>query len=119
EPVRRGAEHRPLLSDPQPLNLTYRFDDRDRTLADLHRRTFTTAFLVLHHGRVVHEYYPGAFAGPRTRMQLFSVSKSIPSILVGIALAEGAIGDVKDLLVDYRPDFVGTAYQETTLADLL
>ncbi len=119
EPVRRGPDHRPLPVDPQPLNLTYRFDDRDRTLAELHRRTFTTAFVVLHHGRIVHEYYPGAFAGPRTRMQLFSLSKSITSILIGIALAEGAIGDLKDLLVDYRPDFVGTAYQETTLADLL
>jgi len=119
EPVRRGETYLPLPVDPQPLDLTYRFDDRDLGLADLHRHTFTTAFLVLHHGRIVHEYYPGAFAGPRTRMQLFSISKSVTSILIGIAIAEGAIGDVKDLLVDYRPDFTGTAYQETTLADLL
>jgi CubicO group peptidase (beta-lactamase class C family) len=119
EAVRRGPAHRPLPADPQPLDLTYRFDDRDLTLNELHRRTFTTAFLVLHHGRIVHEYYPGAFAGPRTRMQLFSVSKSVTSMLIGIAVAEGAIGSVKDLLIDYRPDFVGTAYQETTLADLL
>lgn len=119
ETVHRGPGHRPLPVDPQPLDLTYRYDDRDLTLNDLHRRTFTTAFLVLHHGRIVHEYYPGAFAGPRTRMQLFSVSKSVTSMLIGIAVAEGAIGGVEDLLIDYRPDFVGTAYQETTLADLL
>jgi CubicO group peptidase (beta-lactamase class C family) len=119
EPVHRGGAHRPLPVEPCPLDLTYRFDGRDRSLADLHRRTHTTAFLVLHAGEIVHEYYPGAFAGPRSRMQLFSVSKSVTSMLVGIALAEGAIGSVKDRVTDYRPDFAGTEYEETTLEQLL
>jgi CubicO group peptidase (beta-lactamase class C family) len=119
ERVPRGGIHRPLPVDPCPLDLTYRFDGGDHTIADLHRRTHTTAFVVLHHGRIVHEAYPGAFAGPRTRMQLFSVSKSVTSILIGIALAEGAIGGVHDRVIDYRPDFAGTAYDETTVAELL
>src|SRR4029450_8941403 len=65
------------------------------------------------------ELYPGAFAHPRRRMQLFSLSKSVTSILVGIALAEGAIGSLKDPVTDYRPDFRGTAYDGSPLADLL
>ena len=119
ERVARGEAHRPLPVEPRHLDLTYRFEGADRTLADLHRRTFTTSFLVLHRGHIVHEYYPGAFAGPRSRMQLFSVSKSVTSILVGIALAEGAIGSVHDRVVDYRKDFLETAYAETTLDELL
>jgi CubicO group peptidase (beta-lactamase class C family) len=119
EAVTRGGTHRPLPVEPHPLDLTYRFDGADHSLADLHRRTFTTAFLVLHRGAIVHEYYPGAFAGPRSRMQLFSVSKSVTSILVGIALADGVIGSVKDRVTDYRADFAGTAFEETTLAELL
>ena len=119
ERVTRGGTHRPLPVNPQPLDLTYWFEDRDYSLSELHRRTFTTAFVVLHRGEIVHESYPGAFAGPRSRMQLFSVSKSVTSILIGIALADGAIGSVKDLVTDYRPDFLGTAYAETTLAELL
>jgi CubicO group peptidase (beta-lactamase class C family) len=119
ERVGRGDAHRPLPADPSPLDLTYSFEGREYTLADLHRRTFTTAFVVLRHGEVVHESYPGTFAGPRTRMQLFSVSKSVTSMLVGIALADGRIGSVKDRVTDYRPDFHGTAYAENTLADLL
>jgi CubicO group peptidase (beta-lactamase class C family) len=119
EPVTRGGIHRPLPADPRPLAVTYRFDGRDHTLADLHRRTFTTAFVVLHRGTVVHESYPGTFAGPRIRMQLFSVSKSVTSMLVGIALAEGAIGGVGDLVGDHLPAFRGTAYERTTLAELL
>ena len=119
ERVARGDVHRPLPHDPQPLNLTYLFEDRDHSLSEFHRRTFTTAFVVLHRGAIVHESYPGAFAGSRSRMQLFSVSKSVTSMLVGIALADGAIGSEKDRVTDYRPDFAGTAYEETTLADLL
>ncbi|MET0426749.1 MAG: serine hydrolase [Actinoplanes sp.] len=119
EKVTRGASARPLPYEQTSLDLTYRFGGLDRTLADLHRRTFTTAFLVLHRGAVVHEYYPGAFAGPRSRMQLFSISKSVTSILVGIALADGAIGGLKDRVTDYRPDFADSAYADTTLAELL
>jgi CubicO group peptidase (beta-lactamase class C family) len=120
-PIERvtGDVARPLPVNHQPLNLTYRFSDVDYSLTELHRRTFTTAFVVLHKGEIVHESYPGAFASPRTRMQLFSVSKSITSMLVGIALADGDIGSVKDRVTDYRPDFAGTAYEETTLAELL
>lgn len=119
ERVARGDHHRPLPVDHQPMNLTYRYADADRTLSDLHRRTFTTAFVVLHRGAIVHESYPGAFAGPRSRMQLFSVSKSVTSMLVGIALADGLLGSVDDRVADYRPDFRGTAYEDTTLAELL
>ena len=119
EPVTRGDTHLPLPVEPHPLNLTYRFEGTEYSLADLHRHTFTTAFLVLHHGAIVHETYPGAFAGPRSRMQLFSVSKSVTSILIGIAMADGAIGSVKDRVTDYLPAFAGTAYEYTTLDELL
>ncbi|WP_127506507.1 serine hydrolase domain-containing protein [Actinoplanes solisilvae] len=119
ERVARGATSLPLPIEHQPLDLTYRFDDRDRSLTELHRRTFTTAFVVLHRGTVVHESYPGAFTGPRSRMQLFSLSKSVTSILVGIALHDGLIGSEKDQITDYRPDFLGTAYEGNTIAELL
>jgi len=119
EYVARSGPHLPLPLSPDPLDLTYRFDDRDHTLTDLHRHTNTTAFVVLHRGEIVHETYPGVFAGPRSRMQLFSISKSVTSMLIGIALADGAIGSVKDRVTDYRPDFRGTAFEESTLAELL
>ncbi|MDY7084125.1 MAG: serine hydrolase [Actinomycetota bacterium] len=119
ERVARGATHLPLLADNRPLPVRYTFSGHEHTLAELHRRTFTTAFVVLHRGVIVHETYPGAFTGPRTRMQLFSLSKSVTSILVGIALDEGLIGSEKDQITDYRPDFLGTAYEGNTIAELL
>ncbi|WP_433717980.1 serine hydrolase domain-containing protein [Actinoplanes sp. CA-051413] len=119
ERVARGPVHRPLPGRSRPLDVTYTFGGAELSLADLHRRTFTTAFVVLHRGELVHESYPGVFAGPRARFQLFSLSKSLTSMLVGIALADGAIGALTDRVIDYRPDFAGTAYESATLADLL
>ena len=119
ERVARGEVHRPLHYDPHHLDLTYRFEGTDRTLAELHKRTNTTSFVVVHNGRIVHEYYPGVFAGPRTRMQLFSVSKSITSLLVGIALHEGTIDGLYDRVADFRADFKGTAYEDVTVGNLL
>jgi len=119
ETVARGPVSRPLPEWPRPLELTYEFEGRELSLADLHERTFTTAFVVLHRGAIVHESYPGRFARRGTRLQLFSVTKSVTSMLVGIALAEGAIGSLLDPVSRYRPDFVGTAYETVSIADLL
>ncbi|MFG1603660.1 serine hydrolase domain-containing protein [Actinoplanes sp. NPDC049265] len=117
--VARGPVRRPLPSRPAPLDVRYSFRGREFALADFHRRSFTTTFVVLRRGRIVHERYRGVFAGPRTRMQVFSLSKSVTSILVGAALADGLIGGVTDRVTDYRPDFLGTAYDGVTIADLL
>jgi CubicO group peptidase (beta-lactamase class C family) len=88
-------------------------------LDDLHRRTETTAFVVLRDGMLVHEAYPGRFARPGARMQLFSLSKSVLSMMVGIAYADRVIVSLDDTVARYRPDFRGTAYQDVTIAQLL
>jgi CubicO group peptidase (beta-lactamase class C family) len=119
EVVRRGGAHSPLPGESLPLDVTYRFDNQDHRLGELHDRTHTTAFLVLHRGRIVHEIYPGTFARRGSRFQLFSVTKSVTSMLLGIALAEGAIDSLDDPVTAYRHDFTGTAYDGPRLADLL
>lgn len=110
EAVRRGPVSRPLPRRPRRLELD---------LAGLHRRTHTTAFVVLHHGAIVHESYPGRFARPGARCQLFSVTKSVTSMLIGIAVRDGAIRSLADPVAAYRPDFIGTPYEAVPLADLL
>lgn len=104
--VDSGGFHTPMPERPVDLApVSYRCGGRAYGIGELHRRTFTTAFVVLHHGVVVQEAYRGRFAGPGTRMQLFSVSKSILSLLVGIAIEEGAIGAIEDPVGRYRADF--------------
>lgn len=116
ERITKGAA-RPFPEEPAELSgLRY---GAGYNLDDLHRRTNTTAFVVLRDGMLVHETYPGTFARPGARMQLFSVSKSILSMMVGIALADGMIESVDEPVSAYRPDFLGTAYQDVTIAQLL
>ncbi|MFD9359388.1 serine hydrolase domain-containing protein [Streptomyces sp. NPDC060031] len=119
ESVPRGGPVLPLPGRPGPLDVTYTFEGQERTLEDLHRNTNTTSFLVLRGGELVHEVYPGRFAGPGVRFQLFSLTKSVTSVLVGIAIAEGAIKSVTDPVTAYLPDLAGTAYDGPTVEHLL
>lgn len=113
--VPRAATPSPWPERPESIEATYTLDRVERPLADLHARTFTTSFLVLHRGAIVHEDYPGRCAGPGVRFQAFSLTKSVTSILVGIALAEGAITSLHDPVVTYCPDLAGTAFEGPTV----
>ncbi|WP_248293917.1 serine hydrolase [Actinoplanes sp. TBRC 11911] len=119
-PVGSGGFHMPLGERPVDLApVSYSIGERTYGIREFHRRTFTTAFVVLRDGVIVHEAYQGRFSGVDARMQLFSVSKSILSLLVGIAVEQRAIGSVDDPVSRYRADFRGTAYERTTIAELL
>ncbi|MFJ7187577.1 serine hydrolase domain-containing protein [Streptomyces bacillaris] len=119
ETVPRAGRPSVLPRAPRPLEFTYEWEGATRTLSDLHARTRTTGFAVVHRGRLVHETYPGRFAGPDRRFQLFSLTKSVTSALVGIALEEGAIGSTDDKAVTYCPELAGSAFDGPTVGDLL
>lgn len=119
EPVPRAATSRPLPSEPGLRDFTYEHAGERRTLADLHIRTHTTGFAVLHRGVLVREEYPGRFASRAARFQLFSLTKSVTSMLIGIALEEGALGSTADKVVSYVPGLAGSAYDGVTVEDLL
>lgn len=67
----------------------YEHEGITRTLGELHERTHTTSFMVVHRGKVLVEEYPGRFAAPGVRFQCYSLSKSITSMLIGIAVDRG------------------------------
>lgn len=80
--------------------------------------THTRAFVVLHDGRLVHEWYAeGVDAG--TRLSSWSVAKSVVSLLAGRAIGAGKLRE-QDRLVDLLPELTtGTAYDTITIQDLL
>ncbi|MGY3061580.1 CubicO group peptidase (beta-lactamase class C family) [Streptomyces sp. TE3672] len=119
EDVRRSGDVFPLPRRPRPLEVTYGFEGRERSLAELHTRTNTTSFVVLHGGEIVHESYPGCFAGDDVRFQMFSISKSVTSMLIGIALDEGAIKDVAEPVTAYCRGLAGSAFEGVTIEHLL
>lgn len=62
------------------------------------------AFLVVQNGYIVAEYYP-SFYPKHYRHHIHSCTKSVTSILVGIAIQEGYIGSVDDAVLDYFPEY--------------
>jgi CubicO group peptidase (beta-lactamase class C family) len=118
-PAERIANGEPNPFPEEPAELSGLRYGAGYNLDDLHRRTYTTAFVVLRDGMLVHEAYPGTFARPGARMQLFSVSKSVLSMMVGIALAEKTITSLDDTVASYRPDFRASEYADVTVAQLL
>ncbi len=77
---------------------------------------------VNHHSeRVYEEYFGGASAD--SGMHVFSVTKSIVSLLIGIALDDGMIESVKQPVLDFFPDYTPKrgekTLQKVTLEDML
>lgn len=80
------------------------FEDGETDLTTwLAKETSTTAFLVLKHDSLVYEHYFRGY-GPADISTVFSVSKSVTSLLTGIAVDEGKIGDIDDPVTKYIPE---------------
>ena len=76
------------------------------------------AFVVIHDGQIVGEWYRNDH-GPEVPTMLFSVSKSIVSLLVGTAIDDGLIASVDDPVTDYVPELADGGFHRVTLEDLL
>jgi CubicO group peptidase (beta-lactamase class C family) len=100
-------------------SLRYRFGGEERSMDDLIERTDISAIVVLRDSELVHEAYPGTFAAPDVRLRMFSVTKAVTSVLMGIALDEGLVKEVSDRIATYLPDFAHTSFHDATIFDLL
>lgn len=78
----------------------------------------STALLVMHRGRIVWEQYWRDFS-PDARFNGMSMAKTILSLLLGIAIAEGHIDSVHDPVADYLPEWRQDARGHLTIEDLL
>lgn len=109
-----------MAANPQQFaDFRYEFAGEHYGLDELHRRTHTTGFIVLHRGEVLHENYPGRFASASSRFQLFSLTKSVTSMLVGMALERGEIASLDERVEHYLPQLADSAYAEVTIEQLL
>lgn len=77
---------------------------------------FFRALLVVRHGRlVVEEYFNGG--APEQSTEVWSVTKSFISALIGIAVDQGHIESPDDRMVDYLPDY--PEFANLTIRDVL
>ena len=117
-PVAAGGDVWQLPSEPVSLEGEYTIGGKAMSLSEALETTATNALVVVRGGKIVHETYRnGSDAG--TRFLTFSVAKSYVSTLIGLALADGAIGSLDDKVTDYLPEMAGTGYDGPTIRDLL
>jgi CubicO group peptidase (beta-lactamase class C family) len=87
-------------------------------LYDLLRTTGTHAFIVVRDNQVLAEDYFNGFARD-SLCTAWSLSKSVTSALVGIAIAEGYIKSLDDLIVNYLPELKDQGFGAITVRNLL
>ena len=118
-PVTSTGPARPFeTSTDVTLPATVPWKGHDIPLQQMLDTTNTRAFLVLHGGKLVHEWYSEG-VDASTTMSSWSVAKSVVSLLVGQAIGRGDLSE-DDRLVDILPELrTGTDYDTVTVGDLL
>src|SRR5262249_51701141 len=81
-------------------------------------RNPVTGLLIAKDDQILCEYYQYGRTD-RDRMLSQSMAKSITGLLIGAAVAEGAIKSVDDTAATYVPEFRGTEYGATPIRELL
>ncbi|MBT6826468.1 MAG: serine hydrolase, partial [Rhodospirillales bacterium] len=109
---------RPLdAGDPISLGFSYAHGGASITLADMIENTHTDGLLILRQGRVVLEEYRNDMT-PATKHILFSVSKSVTAMLVGVLVGRGKLNPDAPI-TDYIPEMKDTGYGDATVRHLL
>ncbi len=119
-----------LEPEPEPeIDNSWTFDAPENhqmdpeVLADLHAalpNSNVSSMVIVKDGAIVDEYYAEGY-DENSAFEIHSCSKSFTSALMGIAIDQGLVGGVDDLLSDYLPqvaDLPGTK-KDLTLRHLL
>jgi CubicO group peptidase (beta-lactamase class C family) len=116
----------PASSTPYPLpatpidldGLRFDVDGRELDLDDYFTETNVAGLLIVKDGQVVYERY-GLGNTASTRWVSYSIAKSVTSMLVGAAIEDGYIANVDEKVTAYLPRLRGSAYEETSIRNLL
>lgn len=99
-------------------NFTYNFNGAQYHAEDILEDTQTDALLIIKNGAIIYERYLNR-AGAETHFNSYSMAKSLNSIMVGMAIADGHINSVLDPVIEYVPELKGSGYEGTTIQNLL
>lgn len=98
--------------------VTYEINGRTRTVGQYMQGGNTNAIAFMHDGRFIYDAYQNGF-DPQTRHHMWSVTKSVTTSLVGIAVAEGLVQSIHDPITKYIAETVGTVWEGVSIEDLL
>ncbi|MGK0685512.1 serine hydrolase domain-containing protein [Serratia marcescens] len=109
----------PLVAAAKPLtDASYRVNGKTYHLQDYLQRQNVSGMLVLKDGKIAWKYL-GQGNTDTTLWTSRSVGKSVVATLVGVAIKQGKIRSLDDLITQYEPDLKGTAWDGVTLRQLI
>jgi CubicO group peptidase (beta-lactamase class C family) len=116
--VPRAGQPWVLPQASHPLDFSYNFEGNTYSALEGIERTYTNAILVLKDGRVVYEAYRNN-SGPSDRFMGWSATKSLVSILVGVAVEQDLITSLDDPIDRYLPELGSGGYRGVTIRQVL
>ena len=108
----------PLKRAATPITPIYAYDGRIKTIHDYLAGHPATGLLIARDDTILFEHYQYA-RSDRDRFTSWSMAKTVLGLLVGIAVAEGAIGSIDDLASKYVPELQGSEFGATPIRALL
>lgn len=116
--IAASGQPRELTKRSEPFSVSYPFNGKTYTIADILDRQRITGLLILKGDTIVYEAYQYD-RKPEHKFASFSMAKTVTALLVGVALGEGRIASLDDAAEKYAPDLKDTAYGKVTLRNLL
>jgi CubicO group peptidase (beta-lactamase class C family) len=114
--IRRAAT--PWMFKRSKADIRYSFGGNRSSVAEYLSRNPVTGLLIAKDDEIIFEQYQYGRTD-RDRLMSQSMAKSITSMLVGIAIGQGAIKSVEDPAEMYVPGFKSSEYGSTSIRDLL
>ncbi|WP_144109799.1 serine hydrolase domain-containing protein [Paraburkholderia sp. BCC1886] len=118
DPIAKAGTPSPLDYAPHELTLKYPYGDRIRSIGDYLDRNPVTGLLVARGNTILYEHYRYA-RKDSDRFMSQSMAKTIIGMLIGIAVSDGSIHSIDDLVAAYVPELADSAYGQTSIRDLL
>ncbi len=116
--IKKSGQIHQFGQTPQALPATYSYKGEQKSLQEFLTRSSTTALLVLKGNDITFEnYYLGT--GEKDQRISWSMAKSFLSALFGIAIEEGHIKSINELVTDYVPELKGSGYDGVTIKNVL
>lgn len=116
--IKRGHAVYPLPKAEKPIAVTYQVNNETITTDEFMRRNEVTGLLLIKEEKnILEEYRFGNME--KTKWPSWSTAKSVTSTLVGAALKDGSIASLDDPVTKYLPQLKGSAYEGTTIKNLL
>lgn len=116
--LQKAAAPLPIPAAAVEPRIEYRFQNQTYTLEDFLAHQRVTGLLLIKDGEVLLERYQYDRKASH-RFVSHSMAKSIVSLAIGIAVAEGKINSLDDRVSKYVPELAGVPYGETSIRNVL